>query len=51
VIRHENNDPRKSEREAAERVRQNRTTKRLVLTIGALLGLIVAILVRRFGLM
>ena len=46
MIRHENNDPRETQR---ERARQGRLTRNLSLVIGLLVTLMVAVLLWRSG--
>lgn len=50
MIKHEQNDPRRGKREAAERSRQTRLTLYLAAAIGLLVCLIAFELYRRYGL-
>lgn len=50
LIKHEQNDPRRGKREAAERSRQTRLTLYLAVAIGCLVCLIAFELYRRYGL-
>lgn len=47
MIQHQQNDPRRPQREAAEKVRQDRRTRMLLGVIAALVGVILIVVARR----
>jgi hypothetical protein len=47
MIQHERNDPRRPQREAAEKARQDRRTRYLILVIGLLGGIVLGLVCLR----